>query len=127
MELLQDSDDHRLRLDIWSVRELVSHRTAPESERVEICTFFCLELCLILLEFGSEITEEILTIAVIDEFFCMREIELVCSKILYDKRLRLTISIIVEYSWGYSRCCKYSLPEIELMSLIEEGSYLSDI
>lgn len=68
VEFLHQGEYHRLGLDIRRIRELIDYRSAAESERVEICTFLSLELCLILLELISDILEKILAIAVVYEF-----------------------------------------------------------
>jgi DNA polymerase II small subunit/DNA polymerase delta subunit B len=82
VELLHQSEDHRLGLDIWSIRELVSYGSTPESERFEIRTFLSLEPCLILLELTGDILEKIFAIPIVDELLCMGKVELIGREIL---------------------------------------------
>ena len=73
-----------------------------------------------LLQCCLDIAEKILRKSLISYVFCVLEKEQILEKILLTHGSTLCIPIIVKYSWGYSRRCKFARSSVEIMCLIEK-------
>jgi hypothetical protein len=80
-----------------------------------------------LLEGSHDIREEIFTPSLIDEIFGISREEYIFIEIIWVYAVAFIVSIIVKYSWGYTRRSELSGFCIEIMRFIEERGYLRDI